>query len=88
MDIPPGHDPVLDAKRGLSELAVSSSFAPFSFSSFSRIAAFCSAGFRCARIRTAIPRFTFAMRKVAFVGLPLFALCLTFGAFDWLMGLN
>ena len=28
------------------------------------------------------------MRKVAFIGLPLFALSLTFGAFDWLMSLN
>ena len=28
------------------------------------------------------------MRKASFVGLPLFALCLTFGAFDWLMSLN
>ena len=34
------------------------------------------------------PRFTIAMRKVSFIGLPLFALCLTFGAFDWLMSLN
>jgi hypothetical protein len=28
------------------------------------------------------------MRKVAFISLPMFALCLTFGAFDWLMSLN
>jgi hypothetical protein len=28
------------------------------------------------------------MRKLSFVGLPLFALCLSFGAFDWLMSLN
>ena len=35
-----------------------------------------------------IPRSTILMRKVAFISLPLFALCLTFGAFDWLMGLN
>src|SRR5205814_5648274 len=34
------------------------------------------------------PRRTIWMRKVAFAGLPVFALCLTFGAFDWLMSLN
>jgi hypothetical protein len=28
------------------------------------------------------------MRRAAFVGLPVFAGCLTFGAFDWLMSLN
>src|SRR5436190_1288128 len=31
------------------------------------------------------PQFTIRLRKVAFASLPLFALCLTFGAFDWLM---
>src|SRR5206468_9681451 len=31
------------------------------------------------------PRHTVWMRKVAFASLPMFALCLTFGAFDWLM---
>src|SRR5712691_10282957 len=34
------------------------------------------------------PRFTIRMRKVSFISLPMFALCLTFGAFDWLMSLN
>ncbi len=34
------------------------------------------------------PRHTIWMRKVAFASLPIFALCLTFGAFDWLMSLN
>ena len=34
------------------------------------------------------PQFTIRLRKVAFASLPLFALCLTFGAFDWLMSLN
>lgn len=31
---------------------------------------------------------TFKMRRVAFAGIPLFAVSLTFGAFDWLMGLD
>ena len=34
------------------------------------------------------PRFTILMRKLSFISLPLFALCLTFGACDWLMSLN
>jgi len=34
------------------------------------------------------PWFTIGMRKVSFISLPMFALCLTFGAFDWLMSLN
>src|SRR5437762_5359171 len=34
------------------------------------------------------PRFTIGMRTVSFISLPMFALCLTFGAFDWLMSLN
>ena len=34
------------------------------------------------------PKFTIWMRKVAFASLPMFALFLTFGAFDWLMSLN
>src|ERR1051326_8295497 len=34
------------------------------------------------------PLFTIWMRRVSFVSLPLFALCLTFGAVDWMMSLN
>jgi hypothetical protein len=34
------------------------------------------------------PGFTLKMRKLTFVSLPLFALCLTFGACDWLMTLQ
>ncbi|PYI45763.1 MAG: hypothetical protein DMF11_10810 [Verrucomicrobia bacterium] len=34
------------------------------------------------------PLFTIWMRRVSFISLPMFALCLTFGAFDWLMSLN
>lgn len=34
------------------------------------------------------PRFTLMMRKLSFISLPLFALCLTFGACDWMMSLN
>lgn len=34
------------------------------------------------------PKYTIAMRKWAFAGIPMLALSLTFGAFDWLMGLD
>jgi hypothetical protein len=34
------------------------------------------------------PRFTIWLRKVSFVSLPLFALSVTFGAYDWLLGLQ
>jgi hypothetical protein len=34
------------------------------------------------------PGFTIHLRQVSFVSLPLFALCLTFGAYDWLLGLQ
>ena len=41
-----------------------------------------------AQDRDGNPRFTVWMRKVAFAGLPIFGLALSFSAFDWLMGLN
>jgi len=34
------------------------------------------------------PRHTIAMRRIAFAGIPLMAISLTFGAIDWLMGLD
>ncbi len=34
------------------------------------------------------PQHTIAMRRLSFLGIPLFAVSLTFGAFDWLMGLD
>jgi hypothetical protein len=34
------------------------------------------------------PKHTISMRRLSFLGIPLFAVSLTFGAFDWLMGLD
>ena len=34
------------------------------------------------------PKFTIWLRKVSFVSLPLFALSVTFGAYDWFLGLQ
>ena len=44
--------------------------------------------FSVAQDRDGNPRCTVWMRKVAFAGLPIFGLALSFAAFDWLMGLN
>jgi hypothetical protein len=37
---------------------------------------------------TGEPSLSLAMRKLSYAGIPLFAMSLTFGAFDWLMGLD
>ena len=87
MDIPPGVEHSLDAKRAYLNW------------SFFLIRAVVFLGFfLCAALvlrrlsvnqdKDGNPRFTILMRKVAFISLPMFALCLTFGAFDWLMSLN
>ena len=83
-----GTIPLLDAKRGLSELAVLPLPRGLLFRLLHHRGACCLRRFSVRQDRDGNPRFTITMRKVAFVGLPLFALCLTFGAFDWLMGLN
>src|SRR5205814_7771258 len=44
--------------------------------------------FSVAQDRDGNPRCTVWMRKIAFAGLPIFALSLTFAAFDWVLGLN
>ena len=87
MDIPPGVEHSLDAKRAYLNWY------------FFLIRAVVFLGFfLCASLvlrrlsvkqdKDGSPRFTILMRKVAFISLPMFALCLTFGAFDWLMSLN
>ena len=59
----------------------------FYFAFFSG-AAFLFRRFSVRQDRMGIPRYTLKMRKVAFIALPLFALSLTFGAYDWLLGLD
>ena len=76
MDIPPGHRRRARRQARVSELVTSSSSAPFSFSSSSDCRdSVAAALFRRARISDGNPRFTIWMRKVAFISLPLFALC-------------
>jgi hypothetical protein len=87
MDMPPGVDPVLDAKHGYLNWQFFLFRAVFFFVALT-IVAYSLRRFSVRQDRDGNPQFTIWMRKASFVGLPLFALCLTFGAFDWLMSLN
>ncbi len=87
MDIPRGVDPLLDAKRGYLNWEFFLIRSVFFFVALA-IVAYLLRRFSVDQDRDGNPRFTLMMRKLSFVGLPIFALCLTFGAFDWLMSLN
>ena len=87
MDIPPGKDPALDTKRAYLNLGF------FIVRAIIFLGLFITASqvlrrFSIHQDKDGNPKFTIWMRKVAFASLPIFALCLTFGAFDWLMSLN
>src|SRR5256884_1666214 len=87
MDIPPGAEASLDSKRAYLNWNFFLWRAVLFFAFF----IFASLSLRRLSVRQdkdGNPRFTIWMRKVAFISLPMFALCLTFGAFDWLMSLN
>ncbi len=87
MSTPPGLDPVLDAKRGYLNWEFFLVRAIITFVFF----IIASQLLRRLSIRQdgdGNPRYTILLRKITFVSLPLFALCLTFGACDWLMSLN
>src|SRR5215470_17041423 len=87
MDIPRGAEEALDSKRAYLN-------SPFFilravvFLGFFLLAALALRRFSVLQDKDGNPRFTIGMRKVSFISLPMFALCLTFGAFDWLMSLN
>ncbi len=87
MNIPPGSEPNLDTKRAYLNWSFFIVRAVF-FLGFFIIASQLLRRFSVRQDRDGNPRFTIWMRKVSFVSLPLFALCLTFGAYDWLLGLN
>jgi hypothetical protein len=87
MDIPPGVEPSLDSKRAYLNWSFFLGRAVFFFGFFILASLFLRR-FSVQQDKDGNPRFTIWMRKVAFTSLPLFALCLTFGAFDWLMSLN
>ena len=88
MNIPPGVEHALDAKRAYLNW-------PFFLAArccvsrlFSLRGASSCADFPCDRTRMEIHGSPSECAKSAFISLPMFALCLTFGAFDWLMSLN
>jgi hypothetical protein len=87
MNIPPGHEPSLDSKRAYLNWSFFLLRAVL-FLGFFAAAALALRRLSVRQDKDGNPRFTLSMRKVAFISLPMFALCLTFGAFDWLMSLN
>jgi hypothetical protein len=86
-NIPPGHDPVLDAKRGYLNWNFFLCRAALYFLFFI-LAAYLLRRLSVMQDKDGNPAFTIRLRKVAFASLPLFAFALTFSAFDWLMGLE
>jgi hypothetical protein len=87
MNIPPGKEPSLDSKRAYLNLNFFVLRAVF-FLGFFTIASQLLRTFSVRQDKDGSPRFTIWLRKVSFVSLPLFALCVTFGAYDWLLGLQ
>ena len=87
MNIPPGHDPAFDAKRPYLNWHFFLARTIFYFGFFI-LASFFLRRLSIRQDKDGNPRCTLLMRKVAFIALPLFALSLSFAAFDWLMGLN
>ena len=87
MNIPPGAEENLDSKRGYLNLNFFILRAVF-FLGFFIIASQLLRRFSVRQDKDGSPRFTIWLRKVSFVSLPLFALSVTFGAYDWLLGLD
>jgi hypothetical protein len=87
MNIPPGQDSTLDSKRQYLNWPFFLFRAVLYFVLLGGVAFFLRR-LSVAQDRDGNPRCTVWMRKVAFGGLPIFGLALSFAAFDWLMGLN
>ncbi|MEP6975595.1 MAG: hypothetical protein ABI897_09070, partial [Spartobacteria bacterium] len=87
LDVPVGVDPLLDAKRAYLNWDFFLFRAIFFFIALTLVA-YLLRRLSVRQDRDGNPRYTLQMRKLSFIGLPVFALCLTFGAFDWLMSLN
>ena len=87
MNIPPGQEPALDSKRAYLNWNFFLGRAIFYFLFFVG-AAFLLRRLSVLQDRDGNPRYTLNLRKVTFVSLPLFAFSLTFGAYDWLIGLD
>jgi len=87
MNIPHGEEASLDSKRAYLNWGFFLGRTVFYFGFFI-LASFWLRGLSVRQDKDGSPYCTILMRKVAFTALPLFALSLTFGAFDWLMSLN
>ena len=87
MNIPVGHDPVLDSKRAYLNWHFFLTRSIFYFVFFIG-ATLLFRRFSIRQDRDGNPAWTIKMRRVAFISLPLFALSLTFGAYDWLLGVD
>jgi len=87
MNIPPGANPVLDAKRGYLNWHFFLCRAALYFLYFILVT-YVLRRLSIKQDKDGNPAFTVLLRKVAFGSLPLFAFALTFSAFDWLMGLE
>ena len=87
MNIAPGTEENLDSKRAYLNLGFWVLRAVF-FLGFFIIAAQLLKRFSVRQDKDGNPKFTIWLRRVSFVSLPLFALCLTFGAYDWFLGLQ
>jgi hypothetical protein len=87
MNIPPGTEENLDSKRAYLNLSFFIVRA-VCFLGFFIIAAHLLRRLSVRQDRDGSPKFTIWLRKVSFASLPLFALALTFGAYDWLLGLQ
>jgi hypothetical protein len=86
-NIAPGHEEALDSKRSYLNVPFFAFRALLYFVLLGGVAFFLWR-FSVAQDRDGNPWFTVQMRKLAFAGLPIFGLSLTFAAFDWLMSLN
>ena len=86
-NVAPGHDPVLDSKRAYLNWNFFLVRSLFYFVFFTT-AAFLFRRFSVAQDRDGNPAYTLKMRKLAFTSLPLFGASLTFGAYDWLLGID
>jgi hypothetical protein len=87
MNIPPGKEAALDSKRAYLNLGFFTVRA-IVFLGFFVVASQLLRRWSIRQDKDGNPQFTIRLRQLAFLSLPMFALCLTFGAFDWLMSLN
>jgi len=86
-NVAPGIDPLLDAKAAyLNHTFFTVRYVLF-FVGLGGVAMILRSR-SVAQDHDAASSHTFAMRKAAIIGLPVFGVCLTFAAVDWLMGLD